>query len=315
MPIDAILFGGRRAIGGAAGAPRRSTGSTACSSARSWARRRPPPQAGEVGELRFDPMAMLPFCGYNMGDYFAHWLEIGRARGRRAARSSSMVNWFRKDDDGTFLWPGFGENSRVLAWVFRRCDDDAEAVETPIGRLPRRGRRSTPRGSTSQPRTLAELLRGRPGGLGGRAAAGARALRHSSATGCRRRSAASSLDWRTRSADGGRPGGPAVLHRARGTRSSTGMRCWPSATATSRRRCRGPGRRATPSTSRTARSGRRTSSWLATRSRTRSSACRRSSRRSCGSSASSCRRRWRASSPSTTGTAASGRRCRSSGQR
>ena len=80
--------------------------------------------AGKVGELRFDPMAMLPFCGYNMADYFAHWLEIGRREGAELPKVF-MVNWFRKDESGRFLWPGFGENSRVLAWVFERCDDKA----------------------------------------------------------------------------------------------------------------------------------------------------------------------------------------------
>ena len=92
-------------------------------------------QAGEVGALRFDPMAMLPFCGYHMGDYFAHWLKVGGREGAVLPKIF-MVNWFRKDEDGKFLWPGYGENSRVLAWVFRRCDDDAAAIETPIGRLP-----------------------------------------------------------------------------------------------------------------------------------------------------------------------------------
>jgi phosphoenolpyruvate carboxykinase (GTP) len=94
--------------------------------------------AGAVGELRFDPMAMLPFCGYHMADYFGHWLQIG---GRRDAKLPKifMVNWFRKDADGNFLWPGFGENSRVLAWVFERCDDRSGAEETPIGLVPSPG--------------------------------------------------------------------------------------------------------------------------------------------------------------------------------
>jgi phosphoenolpyruvate carboxykinase (GTP) len=90
---------------------------------------------GNVGELRFDPMAMLPFCGYNMGDYFAHWVKIGKTDGAKLPRIF-YVNWFRKDDDGKFLWPGFGENSRVLEWVFRRCEGKGEAVETAIGNLP-----------------------------------------------------------------------------------------------------------------------------------------------------------------------------------
>ena len=91
--------------------------------------------AGKVGQLRFDPMAMLPFCGYHMGDYFAPLAEIGQRDGAKLPRIF-YVNWFRKDDDGKFLWPGFGENSRVLAWIFRRCEGKAEAVETPIGLVP-----------------------------------------------------------------------------------------------------------------------------------------------------------------------------------
>jgi len=83
-------------------------------------------------------MAMLPFCGYNMADYFAHWLEIGRREGAKLPKIF-YVNWFRKDDDGKFLWPGFGENSRVLAWIFRRCEGKADADETPIGLVPAAG--------------------------------------------------------------------------------------------------------------------------------------------------------------------------------
>src|SRR5204863_7187121 len=90
---------------------------------------------GQVGVVRRDPMAMLPFLGYNMADYFAHWLQAGKREGAELPRVF-YVNWFRKDADGKFLWPGFGENSRVLEWVFRRCDGEGEAVETAIGRLP-----------------------------------------------------------------------------------------------------------------------------------------------------------------------------------
>ena len=93
---------------------------------------------GTVGELRFDPMAMLPFCGYNMADYFGHWLALGRHEGAELPKVF-MVNWFRKDESGRFLWPGFGENSRVLAWVFERCDDQGEVEETPIGLVPAKG--------------------------------------------------------------------------------------------------------------------------------------------------------------------------------
>jgi phosphoenolpyruvate carboxykinase (GTP) len=112
--------------------------------------------AGTVGELRFDPMAMLPFCGYHMGDYFGHWLRTGRRAGARLPRVF-VVNWFRKDDDGRFLWPGFGENSRVLAWVFRRCDDEADAVESPIGLVPAPGAIETT-GLDLSEKDMAELL-------------------------------------------------------------------------------------------------------------------------------------------------------------
>ncbi|HLW96161.1 MAG TPA: phosphoenolpyruvate carboxykinase domain-containing protein, partial [Solirubrobacteraceae bacterium] len=94
---------------------------------------------GAVGKLRRDPFAMLPFCGYNMGDYFDYWLKIGREHDNAKLPRIFYVNWFRRDADGRFLWPGFGENSRVLEWIFRRCDDAAPALDTPIGRLPAPG--------------------------------------------------------------------------------------------------------------------------------------------------------------------------------
>ena len=135
VPIDAILFGGRRpnvvplvseAFGWEHGV---FLGATMASEMTAAA-------AGDgTGQLRFDPMAMLPFCGYNMGDYLAHWLRMGERYGARLPRVF-YVNWFRKGADGRFLWPGFGENSRVLEWVFRRCDGAAPAVQTPIGLLP-----------------------------------------------------------------------------------------------------------------------------------------------------------------------------------
>ena len=134
VPIDAMLFGGRRA-----------TVVPLVFEARDWehgvflgstmASEKTAAAAGTVGELRFDPMAMLPFCGYNMGDYFTHWLKIGRSEGAQLPKIF-YVNWLRKDDDGKFMWPGFGENSRVLAWIFRRCDEQAEANETAIGLVP-----------------------------------------------------------------------------------------------------------------------------------------------------------------------------------
>ena len=91
--------------------------------------------AGAVGKLRRDPFAMLPFCGYNMGDYFRHWFEVGARLGENAPRIF-YVNWFRKDPDGNWLWPGFGENSRVLKWICGRIEGTADAVETPIGYVP-----------------------------------------------------------------------------------------------------------------------------------------------------------------------------------
>ena len=136
VPISAILFGGRRA-----------TVVPLVHEARDWAHgtflgsiissEKTAAAAGTVGELRRDPMAMLPFCGYNMGDYWSHWLEIGRRSGARLPRIF-YVNWFRKDADGRFLWPGFGENSRVLKWIHERCDEKVSGVETPIGILPQR---------------------------------------------------------------------------------------------------------------------------------------------------------------------------------
>jgi phosphoenolpyruvate carboxykinase (GTP) len=92
--------------------------------------------AGAVGKLRRDPFAMLPFCGYNMADYLAHWLEIGGATQPDKLPKIFYVNWFRKGEDGRWLWPGFGENSRVLEWVFQRCAGDGDAQVTPIGNVP-----------------------------------------------------------------------------------------------------------------------------------------------------------------------------------
>lgn len=134
VPISAILFGGRRA-----------TVVPLVNEARDWTQgtffgaivssEKTAAAAGKIGELRRDPMAMLPFCGYNMADYWSHWLKTGEQSGAKLPKIF-YVNWFRKDDNGKFMWPGFGENSRVLKWVFERCSGTADAIETPIGNLP-----------------------------------------------------------------------------------------------------------------------------------------------------------------------------------
>jgi phosphoenolpyruvate carboxykinase (GTP) len=137
VPISAIVFGGRRAsttplvyqsfdwthgtyVGSAV-----SSETTAAA-------------AGAVGVLRHDPMAMKPFIGYNVGDYWAHWLEMGEKLGDKAPKIFN-VNWFKKDEEGNFLWPGFGDNMRVLDWIIKRCDGEVEADETAIGYLPKKG--------------------------------------------------------------------------------------------------------------------------------------------------------------------------------
>jgi phosphoenolpyruvate carboxykinase (GTP) len=138
VPIDAILFGGRRA----SAVPLVTEafdwehgvfmGSTVASEGTAAAE-------NKVGELRRDPFAMLPFCGYNMGDYFAHWLAMGDRADAAKLPRIFFVNWFRKDDEGKFVWPGFGDNARVLKWIAERIDGEAEALDSPVGRVPTRG--------------------------------------------------------------------------------------------------------------------------------------------------------------------------------
>ena len=134
VPISAILFGGRRA-----------TVVPLVTEALDWnhgtfigtiiASEMTAAAFGTIGQLRRDPMAMLPFCGYNMADYWSHWLGIGKKEGAKLPKIF-YVNWFRKNEAGKFIWPGFGENSRVLKWVFERCNGSADAIDTPIGKMP-----------------------------------------------------------------------------------------------------------------------------------------------------------------------------------
>jgi phosphoenolpyruvate carboxykinase (GTP) len=157
VPISAILFGGRRA-----------TNVPLVTEAYDWQQgtflgsimssEKTAAAAGTIGEVRFDPFAMLPFMGYNAGDYMKHWLSMGEATDDDKRPKLFWVNWFRKGEDGSFLWPGFGDNSRVLKWVFERLEGTADAVDTAIGRVP------TPDGIDTtgldvDDATMAELLK------------------------------------------------------------------------------------------------------------------------------------------------------------
>jgi len=162
VAVDAILFGGRRstviplvteAFGWEHGVFLGTTMSSETTAA----------AGGQVGKLRFDPFAMLPFCGYDMGDYVSHWIDIGRRENAQLPKLF-YVNWFRKDEDGKFLWPGFGENSRVLEWVFRRCGGDLDAEETPLGLVPKEGDLNAD-GLDMDPAALAAVLKADEDGL------------------------------------------------------------------------------------------------------------------------------------------------------
>ncbi len=135
VPISAIMFGGRRA-----------SNVPLITQARNWehgvflgsimSSEKTAAAAGKIGEVRFDPFAMLPFMGYNVGDYIKHWIEIGKVDKSNKLPELFWVNWFRKDENGNFLWPGFGENSRVLKWILDRIDGNTQAIDTPLGLLP-----------------------------------------------------------------------------------------------------------------------------------------------------------------------------------
>ena len=193
VPISAILFGGRRASvvplvfqscdwqhGVFLGSIMASETTAAA--------------AGAVGNLRRDPFAMLPFCGYNMADYFAHWLDIGAGADPEKLPKIFYVNWFRKGEDGRWLWPGYGENSRVLEWVFERVSGKGEAVETPIGFIPAPGAIDTDGLDVSDGRH-GRAAPGGPRRMEGRGAARSASTSPPSATSSRRRWPTRSTSW------------------------------------------------------------------------------------------------------------------------
>ena len=156
VPISAILFGGRRA-----------TNVPLVNESFDWnhgvflgatiASEQTAAAEGTVGALRRDPFAMLPFCGYNMASYWGHWLDIGTKTDADKLPKIYQVNWFRKDADGNFIWPGFGDNSRVLAWIIERLEGNEEARDTAIGRMPTEGELNVD-GLDITPEQLADLF-------------------------------------------------------------------------------------------------------------------------------------------------------------
>ena len=233
VPLDVILFGGRRA-----------TNVPLVVEATDWTHgvflgstissERTAAAEGQVGELRRDPFAMLPFCGYNMADYFGHWLKVGGDLRFDRAPRIFQVNWFRKGADGRFLWPGFGDNARVVDWIIRRIKGEVGTVESPIGRLPKPEDLNLD-GIEVPQEDLDELFADRPGVVAARGRADAGVLRHL------RRPRARRAAVRARRAPLPAQGRAVLTHCARGRRSAASRGTGAAVRALSRRVRRGAG--------------------------------------------------------------------------